>query len=525
VLVENISGAAGTETGNFFFRVPGSSTTISGSGRTYGNLFFQRGGAVSYVTSGNTALTINGNLTIENGVTFAASITTNVILNGNLVNAGNFRLERANTGATGRLVLQGTAPQVISGTPLGDPAGGGQSYLGTDAQLEIANAAGVTLQTPVTLSNILTLTSGALTTTTNNILTLAPTATVAANNLGSSFINGPVARVVPGVANPAGVYTSYTFPVGKGDSYRPFTLNVNTQAGTTTYRAEQFEGDPGQNVTGSDLTRVSKAHSYTLIPLSGGVVTQPSNFNGTITLMASASDGITDPAATALVVAKRPDATQPWVNIGRSATASTATGSTITSAAFTSFSDFAIATTSNSYSVNPLPVTLVSFGAAHQAGSEVRLAWSTASEQRSAYFEVQRSLDGQIFAPLERVAASGTTTQTHHYAHLDQSAPAGQLYYRLRQVDSDGATTYSPVAVLGTLAAAIMPYPNPAHGQLTVAEAAGQEVRVFDLAGQLRLATTLPASGKLVVEALPPGTYLLRILLAKQTRTVRFSID
>ncbi|RZL14135.1 MAG: hypothetical protein EOO62_06265, partial [Hymenobacter sp.] len=311
VLVENLAGAPGTETGNFFFRIPSSSTTISGSGRTYGNLILQRGGASTYVTSGTATLAINGNLTIESGVTFSVTINGNIALKGNLANAGNFRFERASSStstAGRRLVLQGSAPQVLSGTALGDPAAGGASYLGTDAQLEIANAAGVTLQTPVTLSSVLTLTSGALTTTASTVLTLAPTATVAAGSAGSSFVNGPVARPIPSVANAAGVYTAYTFPVGKGTSYRPIILNINTQNSNTTYRAEQFEGDPGQNVAGSDLTRVSKVRSYTITPLSGGVVTQPTNFNGTITLAAGTTDGVTDPTAPTLVVAKRADA-------------------------------------------------------------------------------------------------------------------------------------------------------------------------------------------------------------------------
>ena len=523
VLVENLSGAPGTETGNFFFRIPGSSTTISGSARTYGNLIFQRGGATSYGTSGTNTFTINGTLTIESGVTFLVTINGTTILKGNLANAGNFQLKAASATANGRrLVLQGTTPQVLSGTALGDPAAGGLSYLGTDAQLEINNPTGVTLQTPITLSSTLVLTSGLLTTTATNLLTLAPAATVSAGGAGS-FVSGPVARTIPSVSNAAGVYSSYTFPVGKGTSFRPITLNINTQSSNTTYRAEQFEGDPGQNVSGSDLTRVSKLRWYTITPLSGGAVTQPSGFGGTVTLAVGAGDGVTDPTATTLVVGKRADATQPWANIGRSAAASTATGSTLTSAVFSSFSDFVLASTSDNSVANPLPVSLVSFTAVRQASGEVRVAWATASEQRSAYFEVQRSLDGQLFVTLEKVAASGTSTQTHHYASTDKLAPATKLYYRLRQTDTDGTATYSPVATVAASSTALCLYPNPAQQQLVVAAAAGQEVRVFDLAGRLRLAATLPASGVLPLDTLPAGTYSLQTVLAGQAYTARFS--
>ncbi|RZK93971.1 MAG: T9SS type A sorting domain-containing protein, partial [Hymenobacter sp.] len=253
------------------------------------------------------------------------------------------------------------------------------------------------------------------------------------------------------------------------------------------------------------------------------VVTQPTNFNGTITLAAGTTDGVTDPTAPTLVVAKRADASQPWANAGRSAVATTPTGSVLTSAVFTSFSDFALASTSDNFGTNPLPVTLSSFAARRQASGTVQLAWATASERHSAYFEVQRSLDGTLFTSLEQVSATGTTTQTHHYASLDKTAPAGKLYYRLRQVDTDGAATYSPAVPVSAPQHTLALYPNPVRSQLTVAGAAGQEVRVFDLAGQLRLVATLPASGQLSVAALPPGTYLLRVALAEQARTMRFT--
>lgn len=518
-LVENLSGAAGTETGNFFYRIPGSSTTISGSGRTYGNLIFQRGGASSYVTSGTATLSINGSLTIENGVAFSVSINGALVLKGNLTNAGNFRFENASAGTVSRrLVLQGTTPQVVSGTALGDPSAGGLSYLGADAQLEINNAAGVTLQTPLTLSSTLALTNGLLATTATNSLLMMPTSTVTGGS-NNSFVSGPIARLIPSVANPAGVYTSYVFPVGKGTSYHPLTLNINTQTSTTTYRAEQFEGDPGQNVTGSDLTRVSKANWFTITPFNGTTVAQPSGFSGNISMPFTSSDGITDPNAATLVVAKRADAGQPWTNIGRSA----ATANSLTSATFTSFSDFALASTSTDPAINPLPVTLVSFSAIRQVSGAVKIAWATASEQHSAYFEVQRSFDGRSFTSIETVPASGTSTQMHQYTSFDNTNLTNQLYYRLRQIDADNTATYSPMVTVASLAPRFVLYPNPTQDHLTIALAVGRTVQVFDLAGYLVQTTTLPASGQLSVSALPAGTYMLRVLLPDQIRTLRFT--
>jgi hypothetical protein len=48
-------------------------------------------------------------------------------------------------------------------------------------------------------------------------------------------------------------------------------------------------------------------------------------------------------------------------------------------------------------------------------------------------------------------------------------------------------------------------------------------VQVIDFASRVLQATTLPASGQLSVEALPIGTYLLRVSLAGQPRVLSFT--
>ena len=118
--------------------------------------------------------------------------------------------------------------------------------------------------------------------------------------------------------------------------------------------------------------------------------------------------------------------------------------------------------------VGPLPVALTAFEA-KAAGADVRLAWGTASEVNNAYFEVERSLDGQAFGPVGRLAGHGTTLAASTYAYLDAgvaSRASSLVYYRLRQVDQDGTSTYSPVRTVRLAAASAVAglglYPNPA---------------------------------------------------------------
>ena len=165
---------------------------------------------------------------------------------------------------------------------------------------------------------------------------------------------------------------------------------------------------------------------------------------------------------------------------------------------------------------NPLPVVLTSFTAMAGSGS-VRLAWATASEVNSARFEVERSLDGVAFAQIGTVAAAGRSTQAHTYTLLDAARPAGasRLYYRLRQVDVDGAAHYSPVraVVLAGAGMGLSLYPNPARGgAATLAGASpGAAVTVLDALGRLVATGLADSAGTAMLGGLAPGVYVVRV--------------
>jgi hypothetical protein len=181
------------------------------------------------------------------------------------------------------------------------------------------------------------------------------------------------------------------------------------------------------------------------------------------------------------------------------------------------------ATTAAAMTLAPLPVQLVDFTAQPAAdGRSARLAWNTASEVNNAYFEVERSLDGATYAPLGRVAGQGGKTTATAYAFVDQQAPAGLVYYRLRQVDLDGTATYSPVRPvrLGAADAAgrVSLYPNPAQASTTLdlsalPAAASYQVQVLDATGR-QVQRLLVAGGQaqsLDLSPLAPG--LLTVLV------------
>ncbi|WBA43575.1 T9SS type A sorting domain-containing protein [Hymenobacter canadensis] len=164
----------------------------------------------------------------------------------------------------------------------------------------------------------------------------------------------------------------------------------------------------------------------------------------------------------------------------------------------------------------PLPVELKSFTAQLRNG-QVNLNWVTASEKNNKGFEVQRSQDAREFSTILFKQGNGTTSARSNYDAVDARPLAGLSYYRLKQIDTDGQFSYSPVVTVksaGLTEASF--YPNPTSGKLTVAlpqatTAEGLRVRISDLTGRVLREQTLPVTGELDLTTLPAGTYVVTV--------------
>jgi hypothetical protein len=95
----------------------------------------------------------------------------------------------------------------------------------------------------------------------------------------------------------------------------------------------------------------------------------------------------------------------------------------------------------------PLPVKLTSFTAKANKQGSVNLAWSTASEKDNAHFEVTRATDGLNFSKLAEVKGNGNSDELKNYSYTDTKPVVGINYYRLRQVDNDGKSALSTIAI------------------------------------------------------------------------------
>ena len=180
------------------------------------------------------------------------------------------------------------------------------------------------------------------------------------------------------------------------------------------------------------------------------------------------------------------------------------------------------------FSNPPLPVQLTSFsGQAQSTYSD--LTWNTAQEVNSEAFEVEASRDGRSFSKVARVAAAGNSTTAHRYAYRHATSQAGIRYYRLRQVDIDGSSTYSSVLTLTTRLAAgnlrVTAGPNPFESSLNIYLSspgvlpAQATVELHTLTGRRVYQRTFrpgPAQAAALeltdLSGLPAGIYLARVV-------------
>ncbi len=383
---------------------------------------------------------IKGNLSYINGAKFEAgtNATSTNVLETSIINLmGNLSIDATcvtanNTPGTFALNLTGTSQQTISvGIPLAfTPA--------TLFSLSINNTAGVSANSPLTLSGIINLISGKLITSTANLVTLTPGSSITGGS-SVNYVNGPLAFQY---ATLGGSFTK-TYPIGKGGIYRPLTLSLTQSAATTsTYTAEMFNATPSANTLPGTLSKVSSARYYVISEDAGG-----SAFTaGSVLLSYDTDDGVFDAAH--LRIAQGPDAGGgTWVDLG--GVGSAATTGTITSNSFTDLTNSAFALANSTGGTNALPVVLSSFNVSNM-GRTIQLNWATSTEKNCSKFEIERSIIDEkntsiVWNSVGSINAAGTTTSARNYSYSEKNLQAGNYQYRLKMVDYDGSYEYSKV--------------------------------------------------------------------------------
>jgi hypothetical protein len=281
---------------------------------------------------------------------------------------------------------------------------------------------------------------------------------------------------------------------------------------TVDFTAEYFYADPQttfNNTLDASLASISSCEYWTLTRNAGS---ESKNITLSWDGNSCAVSSVTD-----LRVAHWDGTT--WQNEGNTATTGTTAAGTITSNAVTWFSPFTI----SSVTSGPLPIELIHFSANYN-GVDVDLRWETATEINNDFFTVERSPDASDFTEIVNVKGAGNSNEILNYKTKDKSPLSGLSYYRLKQTDFDGKTSYSnivPINVAISDFEIVNTYHFAEEGVLEITISCSNDclmnIELFDVIGKKVFSSTENTSGNKMKVYIPDdnlkqGIYLLKVL-------------
>jgi hypothetical protein len=285
---------------------------------------------------------------------------------------------------------------------------------------------------------------------------------------------------------------------------------VNAQP-TDAFTAEYFNMNPETvygNSMGPGIDNINQCEYWTVSMDAG------SSQKNVILSWDGTSCGITN--LSALRVARFNSAL--WINEGNLFTTGTTAAGTISSNVTTGFGPFTIATINI---VNTLPITLLSFSANYN-GKEVKLTWITSTEINNNMFSIERSADGNKFESILTQPGAGNSNKILSYSAEDINPLSNISYYRLKQTDYDGKSTYSDIIPIRIRRDEVeITAVRPARQNSTISFdvnfpfASQGIIKIVDMNGKLaygsKFSATQPKSFTVDASRLATGIYFLQI--------------
>ena len=430
--------------------------------------------------------------------------------------------------ANGIIYVNGSSEQTIDGSSASVQFG----------QIDIANPAGIQMGIDINLtaSTGLSFTSGAITLN-NYDLNFGPSSNWSGNNTTTKYFvtNGT------GLVSAENVAGALTYPIGFSlvpANYQPLTI---TNTGTPdaigvrvqNHMSTAYNSSNG-NASGSNVTTNGVGLAWVINEAVAG------GSNLSLTAQWDGADELSGFNRAATSFSYYNYGTAAWVGSTNIAAAGT-DPYTLTKSGFNQSMSYRIFGIGGPGVL--LPVTLLNFNVV-KSGTNANVNWETASEKNAAKFEIERSFDGETFEYTGEVAATGNSQSVQTYSFIDNGVGAlpnaTNVYYRLREVDEDGAFSYSAVrSVVFTQEAVsnigeISVFPNPSIDNFTLSlsnsSIANATLQLIDMTGRTvwfnTTTITNAAHAEIAIPAahLASGTYLLVVSGDASTKPQQISI-
>ena len=175
-----------------------------------------------------------------------------------------------------------------------------------------------------------------------------------------------------------------------------------------------------------------------------------------------------------------------------------------------------------------LSVNLLDFSAEKRENG-VDIQWSTKSETNNSYFSIEKSRDGIIFSNFYTIAGQGNSNNYSKYNILDSEPFVGINYYRLKETDINGKSTYSRmVSAYFDNHEYFEIYPNPAQKKFTVRakNLKAEQISVINSVGARIEIPVLELSDRIEFDSssLEAGVYYIQVNFKAQIETKKLIV-
>ncbi len=173
-----------------------------------------------------------------------------------------------------------------------------------------------------------------------------------------------------------------------------------------------------------------------------------------------------------------------------------------------------------------LPVTGLDFYAKRVSPATVELNWKTQTEINNKGFYIERKKDNESsFTSIHFTATAalgGNSNFPLQYMYTDNNNHTGKTWYRIKQDDNDGRSTYSAIRMVdGTdgKQAMMQVWPVPSTGPVNVLVSGitgADKLFVMDAAGRVVQQLAVQNNSSIQLSRLIPGTYIIRLAEHKE---------
>ena len=136
-----------------------------------------------------------------------------------------------------------------------------------------------------------------------------------------------------------------------------------------------------------------------------------------------------------------------------------------------------------------VPVSWIDFSAEKGFNNIVKLSWSVADEININHYEIERSIDGVNFNKIGSIIGKTSSFSTVNYTYIDNNnVPAGNVYYRIKEVDNNGKTSTSKVIVINSDVQSNLWYSTVTGNNLIVfikSDIGKTNISVHDISGRI----------------------------------------